>query len=164
MMANAPVHKNEHTGNPMLDRIQGNLRELITYVQSLAWLTRHAYVDLTVNKSIGVAAYAPLIQTTITTASANSFILVNFTASGDHPTNLGNVAFQIVVDNVAVKGCGMTAATAYGFNAATVLRVPVKRGAHTVVVQWKTDVLTARINAASSVNHHAAMSIREVIA
>ncbi len=161
-MGLVPTHKNQHTGDAMLDRIQSNVRELIAYVRSLAWLTRRAYVALgTDTGNVAAAAYATLLTTTITTAIERSFLIIAFSASGTQITNAGTVFFQVLVDNDVVKGCYTTIPTNYSFSASMVVRIPVTRGLHSVLLQWKTNVSSAHINALSTTEEHASMSIHE---
>ncbi len=160
-MATEPSHRNEQTGQPGLDRIQANVRSLIEFVKSLAWLSQRAYVALATNVSINAAAYAALISTTITTARARGYIVCHLTASGVEVTNAGTVYFQILVDTVVAKGVWSTVGAGAAFSTALVVRVPVVAGLHTVAVQWKSSVNGARINAATAVEEHANLSIHE---
>jgi len=158
---NVPTHRNEQTGNPALDRIQNNVRAIVEFIRSLLWLTRRAYASLSEDVT-APAAYATLLTAKITTHSAKGFLSVAFTASGARLTNAATTFFQVLIDGKVVKGCQVTAAAAFGFSAAIVVRAPVSAGAHVVEVQWMTDnIVTSRINAASVVTEHAAMSVYE---
>ncbi len=160
-MTTVPVHRSEQTGNPALDRIQNNVRSLLEFVRGLLWLTRRAYVELATDSTTASATYATLLTATITSALARSYLVVSFTASGGHPTNLGTAYFQILLDGVVATGCYTTVPAAYAWNAAAIVRVPVTAGMHTVLLQWKTDSATLRISAATANEEHAAMSIHE---
>ncbi len=159
-----PVHRNEQTGNPALDRIQNNVRGLIEYVKSILWVTRRAYAALATDSTTASATYATLLTATITTLAARSFLVISFTASGAHITNAATTLFRVTVDGTVIKGCYTTVAANYAFSAAIVVRTPVVVGMHTVLVQWSTDNATARISAATVVTEHAAVSIHEEVA
>ncbi len=167
-------HRNEQSGDEGIDRerlrregyerdrIQGNVRSLIDFVRGLEWLSRRAYVALATDVTIGVAAYAKLIETTITSARAKSFLVVHLTASFGKITNAGTVSFQVLVDGVVAKGCRKSTPVTFSDSVAMVVRVPVSRGMHTVTVQWKSDTASATIAAATVVENHAAMTVHEV--
>ena len=162
MGVEAPTHKNQHTGDATLDRIQNNVRDLIAYVRSLLWMTRRTYVALgTDTGNVAAAAYATLLTTTLTTSLARSFLIIHLSASGIQITNAGTVFFQVLVDGAIVKGCYTTVPATYSFGASMVVRIPVTQGLHTVILQWKTNVNSAHINALSTTEEHAAMSIHE---
>ncbi len=67
----------------------------------------------------------------------------------------------MLVDNAVVKGCYTTASTNDSFAVSMVVRIPVTRGLHVVLLQWKTNVSSAHINAFTTTEEHAAMSIHE---
>lgn len=157
-----PGHKSEQTGQPGLDRIQQNVRDLVVFVRNLEWLRRRAYVATTADTTTSSASYVELMSTTITSAMASSYLVLSFTASGVKSTNAGTVTFQIVVDGTAVKGCSIGTLTAtWHWNAAIVVRVPVVAGLHTVRIDWATTTASVRVNAASLVDEHASLHVFE---
>lgn len=158
-----PVHRSEQTGQTGLDRIQQNVRDLIAYVRSLDWLLRRSYVALTANTTTASATAADLLSTTLQTSRVNSYLMIAFTASGIKTTNTGTLTFQIVVDGTVYRGCAIGALVATShWNASILVRVPVAQGLHTIKAQWLTTTDGARINAASTTEEHAAMSVEEV--
>ena len=165
LMVDLPTHRNEHTGDVVLDRIQGNVRDVIAYLRSLVWLANRAYAALATDTgTIAAGAYATLLIANITTTLVKSFLLVSFTASGVQVTTLGTAFFQVLVDGAVVKGTYTTVAAGSAFAASMVVRVPVSKGAHSVALQWKTSVANARINASTVVEEHAHLYVEEVTA
>lgn len=163
---NSPVHRNEQTGNPTLDRIQGNVRDLIASVRTLAQdirvLKNRTYVALGVDVTVAAGAYAKLIETTITTSLASGFLDVIVSTSGQELAAVGTKWFLVLVDGKAVKGAHTTSpAAGYAFSLAMFVRIPITAGKHTVTLQWKTDAGSGRINAKSIPEEHATMLVRE---
>lgn len=164
-MSELPTHRNEHTGNPGLDRIQGNVRSLIDFVRELAGsvavLRNRSYVALTTSVTLAVAAYATLLTATITTLLDRGYLVISFSASAVQTTTTGIVYFQVVVDGTVAKGAFVSIVAGGAGTASMVVRVPVTKGAHTVLLQWKSSVANARINAASVVEEHAHLLVQE---
>ena len=161
-MPDLPTHKSEQTGNAGLDRIQNNVRDMITYLRSILWMTKRAYVALATDATTSSATYAALLATTFTSVNENSFLVVQFTVSGVKVTNNGNVAFRVVVDGVATKGITTYGAIgAAGIVGTILLRVAVTRGLHAIRVDWLTTTVSARISAATVVEEHASLHVCE---
>ena len=158
----APAHRSEQTGNPGLDRIQNNVRALSAYVRSLVWLTRRAYVELATDQLLATSAtFATLLTTTITTDRASSFLVVNFAASGIKLTGAGTAYFKIIVDGTAYKAVAVGVALNFRFCAALLQRIAVSAGLHTVRIDWRTDVSSVGIGAATVTEENAALSVHE---
>ena len=162
MAAALPAHRGEHTGSAALDRIQSNVRDLISFVRALGWLTRRAYVALAVDRSL-VTTYAwdTLIETNVVTVQKAGFLLVQYTTSGVQNSFAGTVFFQVLVDGVVIKGTYFTANAGWAFCCSQVLVVPVVAGAHNVKLQWYTNVTNARISAKSVPSEHASLLLQE---
>lgn len=161
-MAELPTHRNEQTGNPQLDRIQGVMRDVIAYARSLVWLTRRAYTALATDITLATSAsYATLLSTTLATDLRDSFIVAHFTASGVHLTAQGTTLFRVVVDGAAQKGAWTTVGAGFAFTAAVLVRVAVSKGMHTIKVEWRTDANSARINASTVTEEHASLHVHE---
>jgi hypothetical protein len=125
-------------------------------------LGNRAYVALAVDTTIGVAAYAELVSTTITTSRPSSFLDITFSASCVKTVGIGTPAFRIVVDGVVTKGLKTVAAAAtYCLNVAMIVRVPVTPRTHTVKVEWSTDTNGLQINAVASASEHAHLLVQE---
>ncbi len=157
------THRQEHTGEAGLDRIQNNVRDLVAYVRAVASVVgNRAYAALAVDTTIGVAAYAELVSTTITTTRASSFLDITFSASGVKTVGIGTPGFRIVVDGVVAKGLKTVAAGAtYSFNVAMTVRVPVAPRTHTVKVDWATDTNGLQIKALTVAEEHASLLVQE---
>lgn len=163
-MALTPGHRNEQTGNAPLDRIQANVRDLLAFVRSLEWMRRRAYVALATDETTASSTLVDLISTTITSDAANSYLVIHATASGVKSTNTGRLTIGVTVDGVASKGASTSvAASTSKWSASVVVRVAVARGLHTVALQWATTTASNSINALSSADEHAAMSIHEEV-
>ncbi len=167
-MADLPNHRREQTGNALLDRIQDNVRDLIEYIRGLraterlATLESRAYAALAADTTILAAAYATLLTARITTVLASGYLVITFSACALKTTAAGYVSFQIVLDGAVVKGAYVTTpAAGTGFNVSMVVRAPVKKGAHVVLLQWKTSTSAAQINAATVVEEHAHLLVQE---
>ncbi len=126
-------------------------------------LNNHQYVPLATDQTLAVsAAYATLLEANINTILARGNLLITFTASAVHITNIATIYFQVVVDNVIRKGTYVTyQVVPTALNASMVILVPVVRGAHNVKLQWKTDNNSARINALTVVEEHAHLLVQE---
>ena len=141
---------------------QNGVRKTNEHVDVLRVLNNRAYAALVADTTIGIAAYATLLSARITTLLANGFLIITFSASSVHITNLATTRFQILVDGVVTKGCYVTYPVAgYAASVSMIIRVPVRRGGHVVDVQWKTDNTSARINATSVVEEHAHLLVQE---
>jgi hypothetical protein len=159
---NVPTHKSEQTGNAPLDRIQNNVRELVAFVRSLAWLANRAYVQLEQDVTIPTSAvYTILVSTTIKTSNDASHIVANFSASGAKLTAVGTVYFRLVVDDVVVGSTSLSVNLTWVFNASLVARAAVRKGAHAVRIEWWTDSSSATIRAKSLIWEHAHLSLHE---
>ncbi len=167
-MVNAPNHRREQTGDALLDRIQANVRDLMSFVRGLAWLARRSFVALGTDITIAgsSAVYTTLLTTTLATTLSRGFLLITFTASGTHPTTANStIYFKVLVDNVDVDGCYHTIGVLNSaFNVSVLTRVAVEKALHTITVQWSTDNNSARINGLSSINEHASLLVQESVA
>lgn len=146
--------------------MQNNVRSLIAHVrgpleQRLVALENRAYVALATDNTITAAAYATLLTANITTVLTGGYLVITFSASGRKTTGIGSAYFQILVDGIVAKACYSGWGINFPFNSGMVVRVAVKKGAHTVLVQWKTDVNSLQINAASVVEEHAHLLVQE---
>ncbi len=131
-------------------------------VRSLATkLTNRTTVTKATDTTITATAYASLMTANITTTVANSYLDISLSASGVHITNAATTYFQLVVDSVPVKGAYSTVAANFAFCVSLSARVAVSAGAHTVLIEWKTDTDSARINASSVVEEHAHLFVQE---
>jgi hypothetical protein len=163
VVVDAPSYQRQQSGSALVDRIQEGVRDVIAYLRSEPWRLGVAYAALATNATIGIAAYATLLTADITTVLARSYLAISFSASSVHITNIATTSFQILVDGVVTKGCYVTYGTAgYAESVAMVIRVPVTRGPHRVLLQWKTDNTSARINASTVVEEHAHLLVQEV--
>lgn len=134
------------------------------HVDLLRVLNNRVYIALDVDISIGIAAYATLLQSNIITILDRGFLLITFTASCVHITNAATIFFQILVDGVVKKGSYATfAAVSSGLNVSMVLMVPVRKGPHNIKLQWKTDNVTARILAKTVVEEHCHLLVQEAL-
>lgn len=162
-MPNLPVHRNEHTGDSTLDRIQSNVRDVIAYLRSLVWVPNRAYAALTADfTQAATAVYATLLTVTLTTTLVDSFLLVSFSASGQQITNASIDVFMITVDGVATKGCYQSTVLAGVFSVALIVRVPVHRGKHTIELQTKVNTSSLTIHASTVAEEHAHLYVEEV--
>ncbi len=156
----------QHTGTFSGGQMQAQARVATQKVNGhadiLAALTNYAYVPLKTDATTASATSSTLLTANITTVLESGFLLVTFTASGGHPTNLGTAYFVVVVDGVVTKGCYTTVPAASAWSAAIMIRVAVTRGAHTVLVKWATDSATLRISAATVATEHAHLLVQEV--
>ncbi len=132
-------------------------------VDQVRALNNHVYVPLRTDQTLAVsAAYATLLEGNINTILARGNLLITFTASAVHITNVATIYFQIVVDGVVQKGSYATyQVVPTALNVSMMILVPVVRGQHTVKLQWKTDNNSARINAKTIVEEHAHLLVQE---
>jgi hypothetical protein len=131
-------------------------------VDQIRVLNNRKFVKLAVDRTIGVAAYATLLSTDIITILDRGFLIITFTASTVHITNIATTYFQVVVDKVVVESCYTTfMAVPAALCASIVIMVPVLKGQHNVLVQWRTDNTSARINALTIPEEHANMLVQE---
>ncbi len=140
---------------------QDTARKVNSFNDTLAALTNRAYATLTTDVTNAVATYATLLTANITTVLASGFLIITISASGGKITNAGTPAFQVVVDGVATKACRTSVPLNFSFNVAMTVRVAVTRGAHIVLLQWKTDSASAVISAATVVENHAHLLVQE---
>lgn len=141
---------------------QDTARKVNSYADMLNALVNRSYVALATDTgNVAAAAYATLLTANITTVLATGYLIVTFSASGIQNTGSGTLFFQVLVDGVVRKGVYTTQEAGFSFNAAMVLRVPVTRGAHVVVLQGKTNNASYRINAATTNEEHASLLVQE---
>ena len=163
-MAVEPGHRSEYTGNALLDRIQSNVRDLITFVRTLTWMRQRTYVALGTDTTIALTSpltYVTLISATLTTVVKESYLLAIVSISGQKTTGAGTVYVRVLVDGAVAKGTYVTATASSFFAAPMIIRAAVSAGQHTIELQWATDVSSVRVNASSVVNEHAAMQVTE---
>jgi len=160
-MAIEPAHRSEYTGSGVLDRIQSNVRDLIAYVRGLSWLKQRSYVALSPDTATSSSTYTKLVDVDIATVLRTSSLLIVATAAGSKSSGAGVVSFQLLVDNVVVKGSYANVANNAAFPIAFMVRTPVSQGRHTVTLQWKTSAGVVSVNAASVVTEHAAIWVQE---
>ena len=161
-MADLPTHRSEQTGNPMLDRMQSNVRDLIAYVRNTQ-LAVPSYVQQTTDLTVAAGAYAKLFDVQIRKLQVGSRLAIRFGASFVQLTAAGGVSFQVKLDGVVVKGTYVTTPTATAaYNAGIVLVVAALPGLHTVTVEWKDSAGSVRVNAKSIVEEHATLLVEEI--
>ncbi len=171
-MSTAPklAQRRQHTGEFGVDQqqrlAQDTARKVNSQADTLSALTNRSYATLAANTTLATSAsYATLLTANITTVLATGYLLVHFTASGIHTNGGATVYFQVTVDGVATRGSYVTVPTAnYAWSQAIVARVAVTRGGHAVLLQWRTDNNSARINAATVVTEHADLLVQEAAA
>ncbi len=155
----------QHTGTFAGGQMQAQARlatqKVNSHAERLAALENRAYTALATDAITASATHATLLTANITTVLEEGYLVITFTASGGHPTNLGTAYFQVLVDGVVKKGCYTTVPIAYAFCASIVVRVAVTRGDHTVLVQWRTDSASARISAQTVNEEHAHLLVQE---
>ncbi len=167
----APVSKlainRQHTGQFAQDQAQRLAQQVAVkangHTSLLNALTNSAYVPLTTDVTISVAAYATLLSVPITTFLASGSLVINVSTSSLHQTGVGTNFFQVLVDGTPIKGTYVTGGTGYAVSASMVLRVPVRMGSHVVTLQWRTDANTARIAAATINEEHAHLFVQESV-
>ncbi len=142
---------------------QDTARKVNSFADTLSALTNRSYVALATDTgNVAAGAYANLVTASITTVLTTGYLVITFSASGIQNASAASLFFQVLVDGVAVKGLFTTVPSAgYSFNVAMVVRRAVMKGAHTVAVQWKTNLNSARINAASVNEEHANLLVQE---
>lgn len=159
----------QHTGAFARDQEQRLAQQAAAktnlHVDTLAVLANRGYIALAADTTLAGSAgvYTTLLSASVTTTLKNGFLIVTFTASGTHPTTANStVYFKLFVDGVFVRGAYVTTGIAAAAFAAPILaRVPVTAGSHVVRIDWSTDNNSARINANSNVNEHAALLAQE---
>lgn len=161
-----PAHRNEHTGEAGLDRIQNNVRALIEAFRAKPWALPASYEELTASTTIATSAsYATLLSCEITTRTPNSYLLMQATASMKKLTAIGTAFLVLIVDGVTRKGFYVTAAAInYVICGSIIQRVAVTPGTHTVLLKWRTDSSSLRIDPVSTVEEHASLRVSEVLA
>lgn len=163
-VAQQRTHTGSFTGDQAQRQAQIATVKTNAHVDAIAVLNNRAYVALTVDSTLAGSAgvYTTLLTTSLTTLLATGFVIVTFTASCTHNNAGATTYFKVFVDGVAVRGCYATV-TAGGeaFCEAILIRVPVTKGTHVVLLKWSTDNNTVRINAKTSANEHAAMLVQE---
>ena len=145
MVATLADHKNQHTGDATLDRIQSNVAGVIAYLKSLVWVPNQAFVQLTADVSTTSTTFVDVLSTTIATALPSGNLEILLTASFETSVSGAVGGFAVLVDGVFIKATrGQSAFASGAVDAALVLLVPVKAGKHVVKVQW-------RVNSGSSI-------------
>ncbi len=163
MPTEVPAHKPEHTGNTVLDRIQNCILGIIAFLRSIEWMRRRSFVGLTTDVTqVVTAGYNTLLTASIVTANQKSNLLINFSASGVQLVGNSSIFFEILVDEVAVKGCCQTVTGLWSFTMGMVALVPVSIGGHVVKLKWRTNTNTSRIFAFTDVEEHAYISVEEM--
>ena len=168
MSANLPKKvalRQEPTGNAQADRAQLQGREVARAHEItkgvVAALANRAYVALTKDTLLNIAAYATLLSVNITTSLTSGFLVIQWSLAAGNASAC-SLFFQVLVDNIVQKGTRVDVVAGGGGAPSMVLRVPVTKGAHTVALQWKTNVNGAHCNAASTVEEHASLLVQEV--
>ena len=160
-LAQRVVHTGTFVGAQQQKLAQDAARKVNSHADMLNALVNRSYTALATDSTTASATYATLLTANITTWLATGYLLITFTASGAQITNAAIPEFQITVDGVATKGCYQSAAINAAFSVAIVIRVAVTRGAHVVLLQWKTTNATTRISAATINEEHAAILVQE---
>ncbi len=117
------------------------------------------YVALAADVTINIAAYATLLTANITTATG-TLLNIRWSAAATNAA-AASAFYQVLVDGVVTKGCRADIAAAGGTNSGMIIQVAVAPGAHTVLLQWKTNVNATKINAATVVEQHAHLLVQE---
>lgn len=165
MASSKLAYERSHTGQLPMEQAQRlgqkAAQEINHLIDEITVLKNRGYAALTTDVTINIAAYAPLLTTTIRTLLANGFVILTLTASGAQAAGAGTIYFQILVDDVVVKGVWSTVGAGDAFSVSLLARVAVRAGNHVVKVQWRTSVNGARVNAATSVEEHAHVLAQE---
>lgn len=166
-LARKVAFRAEHTGNAGQDRAQRLAQQTATAHEQtknvVAALMNHAYATLVTDTTIATAAYATLLTATITTVLPTGHLVLSFSASGGKTTGAGTAFFELFVDGVLVKGCYVQVPLNVAFATSMVARAAVSKGTHTVLLKWRTDVSSLRINAASIGEEHAHLLVQEAL-
>lgn len=168
VVGDVPSHRNEHTGNPVIDRIQGNVRDLIAFVRRLGErvtaLESGKFLALAVDKTnTGAGAYVDLMSTTYVSAKASSFLLLTLMASFVKATAAGGVYFTILVDGAQVgDSTYLTVPLNSAGNCCLMVRHPVVAGTHTIKVQWAGSPNSVVCRPATNLNEFCSLYIQEV--
>ena len=120
-----------------------------------------AFVELAVDTTKATNVASNLLSQNLTTTQDNSFITASFTASGRKDVNAATVFFRLSVDGITFRGCEITCASSYSFNAACTMRAPVSAGNHTAVLDWRTNVGAVTIFAGTVTENHASLLAQE---
>jgi len=164
MPAEVPAHKPEQTGNTILDRIQNNIRQIVQFMRDTFWVTRRAYVQLDEDQIIAASAsYVTLLQLDLVSSQDKSNLLIDFHVSGSRLTNTGTTYFQFVVDGVVTKGFYQSLNLNFGYSGSFQYRVPITKGGHRVLAQWRTDANSSQILARTSLNEYATLHLSEEV-
>ena len=154
-------HTGTFAGQQQQRLAQDAARRLNSIGDVITALTNRGYAALATDV-VATTSYVTLLSSAITTVLSSGYLVITFSASCVHTTNAATIYFQLLVDNVVKKGAYTTFfAAATGACVAMVLRVPVTKGPHVVALQWKSDNVTGRINAATVNEEHAHMLIEE---
>lgn len=157
--------RQEPTGTARGDRAQLQARDVAKAHEItkavVAALANRAYAALLVDAAINIAPYATLLSVPITTTLAKGFLVITWSAAAGN-TAACSLFFQVLVDNVVQKGTRVDVVAGGGSAPSMVLRVPVVKGAHTVLLQWKTNVNGAHCNAFTTLEEHASLLVQEV--
>lgn len=142
---------------------QDTARKVNSFSNMLNAMVNRSYSALATDTgNVAAAAYATLLTAPITTVLVTGFLVVTFSVSGIQNVGAGaTLFFQVLVDGVVRKGCYTTASAGFSFNASMVVRVPVTRGAHVVLLQGKTNAGSYHISAATVNEEHAHMLAQE---
>lgn len=157
-----PIHRDQHTGNAILDRIQANVRDIISYLRN-SRVAAPAYVQQAADITITVAAYAKLFEVAIQKVQVGTRLRIHFGASFLQLTNPGGAYFQVKLDGVIQKGTYVSTSVAgTAYNAHLSLIVPAAEGRRIVTVEWKCAVNSLRIAAKTIVEEHATLIVEEI--
>ena len=164
MPAELPTHKNEQTGNVPLDRIQNNVRQIVQFLRDIFWVTKRAYVQLEVNSIIAASSsYVTLLQLDLASSQDKSFLLIDFHMSGSRLTTTATTYFQFVVDGVVTKGFYQSLSLNFGYSGSFQYRVPITKGVHRVLAQWRTDANSSQILARTVLSEYATLHLSEEV-
>ncbi len=155
-----------HTGDFKVDQQQRLAQQAAqksnTHAEMLGALLNRSYTALAADITLATSAsYATLLTANITTLLNSGYLIITWTASGDQITGAGTAFFTVVVDGVTIKGLYNTIPLNFSWNSAMVIRVPVTRGSHVVLLKWKTNVSSVRIRPVTTVENHATMLVQE---
>lgn len=162
MVAALPNHKVQYTGDATLDRIQGNVGDVYSYLGSLSWVPNYAYVELAADVTISSTSLVDLLTAKITTTLGSSFLLVTFSTSFAKSSTAGTVVFTISVDGTDVRGAATTVGASADGSLTISVRLPVKAGAHTVKARWLNNAGAVTVAAHTApLNDFASLLIEE---
>lgn len=120
--------------------------------------------NITTNVSTTSTSYIDLLSLNVTT-TANSFLIVNFSAGCSNSSTNDWGQFKIVIDEISYVACIIANATTNTANSGgLVYRLQVATGTHTVKIQWLAGGGgTLRIRPTSSTVEHAVLTVKEVL-